>query len=203
MRKEMPRLLAITDRRLCGGEEKLLVACEALLEQGLPALMLREKDLGARALYNLAQPLREMTKKHKALLIINDRADVAFAVEADGIHLGSTALPAEVVKRLCHPGFMVGVSCHSRMDLLQAERDGADYALLSPIYNPLSKESRLPPLGEEGFRSASEEIGIPVLALGGISGWNVRAVMEAGAYGVASIGGFFSDDPTELLAHFR
>lgn len=187
----VPKLLAITGRQFCGGVEGLPGACAELLEAGLPALMLREKDLDGAALFALATALRRLTSKAGALLIVNDRVDVALAVGADGVHLGSSAIPALAARRICPPGMLIGASCHSREELARAEATGADYAVLSPVYAPTSKEATLPPLGEAGFRSLAGKVSMPVMALGGITAENAGRTMQSGAAGVAVLGGIF------------
>ncbi len=194
-----PRLIAITDRKLAGGTAPLLRRCEELLEIGLPAIMLREKDLPARDLYAMAVELRAATDRYGALLIINGRADVAMAALADGVQLGRDALPPEAAQPILPQQMLLGVSCHSVEDIHAAEAAGASYTLLAPIFDPASKARERPPLGLEGLRHACAEATRPVLALGGIGAQNAPAVREAGAYGAAAIGCFFSPgaQPTE------
>ncbi len=186
------RLIAITDRRIHGGLREMVEACVPLLEAGLPCLMLREKDLGGHALLEAARILRTLTRQHGAFFLVNDRVDVALAAEADGVHLGHSSIPVRDAKRIVPAGMIVGVSCHNRTDLVDAEEGGADYALLSPVYTPISKEATTEPLGVAGFLATRQGIRLPVIALGGIKPDDVLPVASSGASGVATIGGIFA-----------
>ncbi|MEO8377213.1 MAG: thiamine phosphate synthase [Candidatus Sumerlaeota bacterium] len=195
------RLIAITERRRCGGTEQLLSQCRALLEAGLPCLMLREKDLDSRQLLELATTLRTLTHKHDALLIINNNIEVARACNADGVHLSFNAFLDFTESE--RSGLFCGVSCHSREELLSAERHHADYAFLSPVHAPLSKAHRGEPIGVDGFAMAVEGISIPVIALGGIEPHHIAALVSRGAAGVATIGGVFGGaNPATALADY-
>lgn len=187
------RLIAITDRHLTGGLNELLTAAEELLHGGLPCLMLREKDLPGGVLFETAKALRRITSAHQALLIVNDRVDVALAAGADGAHLGANSIPLEAARRIVPAGFLLGVSCHDRAELLAAAGGGADYAFLSPVYTPISKEAAAEPLGVAGFFKARQGIQLPVIALGGVRADDVTALLNSGASGVASIGELFGE----------
>ncbi len=193
-RQGCPRIIAITNRELTGGEDGLLRRCRELLDLGVPAIMLREKDLPARVLLGLAEALREETRRRGAILIVNDRVDVALAAGADGIHLGQRSLPAEAAGRIIPGGMLLGVSCHGVEELRAAENAGADYTMLAPVFDPASKPGERPALGLEGLRSVRSQATRPVLALGGVSAENAEAVREAGAHGVAGIGCFFGPE---------
>jgi thiamine-phosphate pyrophosphorylase len=197
-------LMAITDRRITdNSDEKLVERCRLLCEAGLPSLMLREKELDGRALYNLARQIRQFAHPRQTLFLVNDRLDVALAAGADGVHLGWTAVPVAEARRLAPPPFLIGVSCHTREDLLHAQRDGADYAFLSPVFPPKSKASALRPLGVQGFAAAVSGLGLAVVALGGIEPTHVKALREAGAAGVAAIGSFMAPpDATAAVQEF-
>lgn len=187
--RSVPRVIAITDRKLVGGTEALPAKVAAL--PGI-AIMLREKDLAARELFSLGQAILNRIRPHGGMLIVNDRIDVALALDAGGVHLGGASLPTNVVRHLLPERMLLGVSCHSAEDLASAASDGADYALLSPVFKPSSKQDNRPTLGIDGFRRLAHCSTIPVLALGGISAANESELREAGAHGYAAIGAFFS-----------
>jgi thiamine-phosphate pyrophosphorylase len=122
-----------------------------------------------------------------ARVIVNSRADIAVAAGAAGLHLPSNSLAPNELRRIVPAGFLIGVSCHSREELERAEREGADYAYLSPVFSPLSKPDDRPPLGLDGFAATIVGLRIPVLALGGITPERIPDCLRAGAAGVAGI----------------
>lgn len=160
----------------------------AALRGGVTAVALREKDLDARSLLQLARALRPLTRRHGALLIVNDRADVARAAGADGVHLGQRSLPVDAARRALGRG-LVGVSTHTLAEARAAERAGADYVFYGPIHDTPSKRGRLAPRGPRGLRRVAAALGIPVVAIGGIDPDRAAALGRAGAAGVAAIRG--------------
>jgi len=178
----------ITDRRSAGGVQALLERIEANARAGVEWIQIREKDLEGRALAELV--LEALRRAPGALILVNSRADVALACGAGGLHLPAGSPPPSAFRPICPPGFRIGVSCHSEEELVLAEREGADYALFSPVFRPLSKEDARPPHGLEGLRRACARVRIPVLALGGITAENAPLCAAAGAAGVAGISMF-------------
>ncbi len=172
------------------GRTLLQIAAEAL-EGGVDAIQLRAKSVPAKEVYALARSLRDLTKARGAWFAVNDRVDVALAVEADGVHLGNQSMPVEQVRRI-GPSLTVGVSCHSVEDAVRAEREGADYVFLGPVYWTLSKAEFGPPLGVQAFRHAAQSVALPVIGIGGITANQVAEVLEAGASGIAVIGAIAS-----------
>jgi len=181
----MFRLMLITDARQCKAslEETVRLAVEG----GADAVQLREKALSAKDLFALAEQLRRITADRGAALIINHRADVALAVDADGVHLGWRSMGVADVRSLAGDRLTVGVSCHSAEDVRQAERAGADYAVLGPVFPTPSKEGLVAPLGLEALRAIVAAAQFPVLAVGGIKEDNVVSVARTGVAGVAVI----------------
>ncbi len=163
-------------------------------------MQLREKGLATRDIYSLACELRNITSDFKANFIINDRVDIALAVEADGVHLGWQSLPFPVVRGLVGSERLIGVSTHNRREALQAQNDGADYIAFGPIFGTPSKAGLLNPTGVEAIQRLKKEIHIPIVALGGINGRNVEAVLDGGAYGIAVISGIMQADNPEDAA---
>jgi thiamine-phosphate pyrophosphorylase len=181
------RLLAITDRKLCGGEQALLARCCQLLDLGVRAFMLREKDLPNAELLRLAEQLRAPIKSAGGILLINSAIDVAAGCAADGAHLGSTAPDFASARAALGPEALLGASCHNDAEIARAEAAGADYILLSPLFGPRSKPSAAPPLGLEEFSRLARSTPLPVLALGGIDEESADKALAAGAFGVAAI----------------
>lgn len=179
-------LYLITDRHQTAGRDLPAVVEEALAG-GVRAVQLREKDLSPRELLELALTMRELTGRYGAKLIINDRADIALAAGADGVHLGEASIPAAAVRRILGPNRLIGVSCHGREGALAAEKSGADFITFGPVYPTPSKALYGPPVGVEQLAETAALLDIPVFALGGIRRENTPEALAAGAAGVALI----------------
>lgn len=160
----------------------------AAVEAEVTLLQIREKSLPARVLYELVTRAAEITRDSKTRLLVNDRADIARAAGADGVHLTSQSLPARVVRDMFGPEFLIGVSTHS-LDEARAARDGgADFVVFGPVFETESKRGFGAPQGLDKLREVADELrGFPVLAIGGISLENAGACFDAGASGVAAI----------------
>lgn len=168
-----------------------MAAVAAAVEGGVALVQLREKDLPADELLRLALQIRAVTRG-RALLVINDRVDVALACDADGVHLPGNGLPTGVARALLGPGKLVGRSAHSVGEAVEAERDGANYVLLGTIF-PTSSHPDTPAAGPGLIRAARSAVHLPLIAIGGIDASNVRQVMEAGADGVAVISAILAE----------
>jgi len=177
-------LYVITDRRW--GRSHLEVA-RAAIEGGATAIQLRDKEATTRELIEAGLALRDLTREREVAFIINDRVDVALAVDADGVHVGQDDMPATLARKLVGPDKIVGVSASTIEEALQAEADGADYISASPVFATPTKPDAAPPTGLEGLRAIVEAVRIPVVAIGGINEGNVEEVIRAGAAGVAVI----------------
>jgi thiamine-phosphate pyrophosphorylase len=202
------RLYLITDRHVVKSGD-LISACEAALSAAPPgtvALQLREKDLSGRELYELALRLREICTRAGAPLIVNDRVDVALAADVDGVHLPFDSIGVSMARKLLGPKKLIGVSSHSPPDVSGAAREGADFAVFGPVFDPLSKPATGPAWGVSGLRAACSAGAIPVFALGGMTSERTRelfASIEPAARpaGVASIGAIFAaDSPAHATA---
>lgn len=179
-------LYVITDAKLSRGRSHLEVAWEAI-KGGASIIQFREKEMITRELVETARRLKELTKKKGVPFILNDRLDVALAVDADGVHVGQDDMPAAWARQLIGPRKILGVSASAVEEALQAERDGADYVSASPVFTTPTKPDAPPPTGLEGLRAIVEAVNLPVIAIGGINEENAREVMKAGAQGVAVI----------------
>lgn len=190
MNKKIPvdfRLYLITDRRLLADYNSLFAAIEEALKGGVKAVQLREKDLGTRSLLPMAYSLRELTSEYGAKLFINDRVDIAMAVDADGVHLGGQSMPAYAARKAAGEALVIGVSAHSITDAIKAEEEGADFITLGPIFETPSKKKYGQPLGPGLLSKARAKISMPVFAIGGIKKERVDTVLESGATGIALI----------------
>ncbi|MBT4260703.1 MAG: thiamine phosphate synthase [Nitrospina sp.] len=180
------RLYLITNRSLFESDNNFLEASEAALMGGVRALQLREKNLTDCELIELGNQLRILTSNYNAKLIMNSRADIAKIIDADGVHLTENRAHANEIKST-FPDLIVGVSTHSLEAAQIAEAQGADYITFSPIYATPSKANYGPPQGLGLLRQVSQEVNLPVLALGGITLHRVSECLEQGAFGVALI----------------
>lgn len=182
------RVYLITDRRQAPGGD-ILRAVEGALDGGIRAVQLREKDLTGKELYLLADRMRELTARHGARLLVNDRVDVALAVGADGVHLGGASMPASAARTLLGEVALIGCSTHSEAELREAVTQGADFATFGPVYPTPSKAAYGPPVGVPALAGACGRSAIPVFALGGIKAENTGEAIGAGAFGIALISG--------------
>lgn len=179
------------------------MAIETALEAGVGVIQLREKDLSVRELFDMAVWMRELTGEYGARLFINDRVDVALSVGADGVHLGRDSIPAYAVRKISGNKLMVGVSAHGIEEAIGAEKDGADFITLGPIYETPSKLKYGKPIGIDILREVKSRVSIPVLAIGGIKLERVKEVMDAGADGIAMISAILgSNDIKESTEEF-
>jgi thiamine-phosphate pyrophosphorylase len=176
----------ITDRKALG-PKGLLPQIAAAARAGVNVIQIREKDLPARDLVGLTRDALEAALETGTRIIVNDRLDVALGTGASGVHLGRESLPLREARRIAPSGFLIGASCHSLEEALEAETEGADYILLGPIYSTPSKVRFGPPLGLEKLRQAAGCVRIPVLALGGLTVERARECRAAGAAGIAAI----------------
>ena len=186
----------ITDRNHC--KQPFIDTIRSALKEGVKTVQLREKGLSTHELYSLAYELRKITSEFKANFIVNDRVDIALAVEADGVHLGWQSLPFPVVRRLVGSERLIGVSTHNRQEALQAQEYGADYITFGPIFDTPSKAGLLKPVGVEEIQKLKNEIDLPIVGVCGINGKNVESVLKGGADGIAVISSIMqADDPED------
>ena len=178
-------LYLITDRAAAARPPADIV--EECLGAGLRAVQLREKDLAVRELLALAEELREATRRHRARLIVNDRADVALAAGADGVQRTHASLPVAAMRGVAPANFLIGASTHSLTESRQAAADGADFVVFGPVYDTPSKRAYGEPQGVSALASVAAAVSRPVIAVGGITPARVPEVLAAGAAGVAVI----------------
>lgn len=187
------RLCLVTDRTQTRGRELVAVVGECLAA-GLPAVQVREKDLGAGDLAFLCRRIRALTLDTQALLIVNDRVDVALAVGADGVQRTHASLAVEDIRAIVDKRLKIGASVHSLEDAVEAEIKGADWAVFGPVYATPSKRPWGPPQGVDRLAAVASRLRIPVIAIGGITPARVAEVRAAGAHGVAVISGILATD---------
>lgn len=197
------RLYVLTDARAARGRD-LVGLVAAALEGGATAIQLREKEWSTLAQVELGRELRRLTREAGALLIVNDRVDVAHAVEADGVHLGQDDLPTAVARAILGAEAIVGGSAGNLDELARCQEAGVDYLGVGPMTETPSKADAGPAIGPAGLAAIRAATDRPIVGVGGIGTANLEAVMRAGADGVAVISAVIgSDDPRAAARHLR
>ncbi|ASJ10739.1 thiamine phosphate synthase [Thermococcus sp. P6] len=178
---ERLKLYVITDRRL---RDEVSTVRDAL-EGGATAIQMRIKDAPTREMVEVGKKLRKLTLDYDALFFVDDRVDVALAVDADGVHLGPEDMPVPLVRKIA-PGLIIGASVRTPEEALRAEREGADYLGVGAVF-PTSTKPDARYIGLDGLRAVLKVTRLPVVAIGGINRENVRDVVRLGVSGVAVI----------------
>jgi thiamine-phosphate pyrophosphorylase len=195
----LPPLYAILDPEQTNGRAIEEVLRE-LLRAGVKMLQLRAKSLAAKDFLALAKLVRSETESHNCRLIVNDRADIAMACNADGVHLGQEDLPLEVGRRLLG-NKIIGISTHDIEQARQAQRGGADYIGFGPIFGTQTKNTGYAARGTDMLKEIRAAVSIPIVAIGGITEHNVSQVWQAGADSAAIISDILrSKDITAKIA---
>ncbi|HEX9147356.1 MAG TPA: thiamine phosphate synthase [Candidatus Binatia bacterium] len=184
-------LYLVTDRSQTQARD-LLWVLECALDGGVKAIQLREKNLGGKELFLLAEAARKLTQHYRAALLVNDRIDVALAIGADGVHLGQTSLSTKTARELLGAQRLIGVSTHSPEEAQEAEAQGADFVVFGPVYFTPSKASYGAPQGLAALTKTVEKISLPVYAIGGLKPGNVLEAKRTGIRGIALISAIMS-----------
>lgn len=177
-------LMVITDSTVPMGP---MAAALSALSGGATAVQIRWKNASTRQLLELARELREPTRRAGAILIINDRLDVALAADADGVHLGDDDLPLTEARAIVRDGFLIGRSVDSAEEAAAAVRDGADYVGLGPIHSTATKGDTGPVVGLDGISAVRARVSLPIVAIGGLGPTTAAAAIGAGADGIAVV----------------
>ncbi|MBV8713935.1 MAG: thiamine phosphate synthase [Chloroflexi bacterium] len=195
------QLHLVTEPRKQPGE--LVRAVALALDGGLDWVQLRDKSAPAAALYLQSRQLLNVVRQHRARLAVNDRVDVALAVEADGVHLAGQSLPVAEAVRLGQGRVLVGRSVHGLDEAIKAAEDGADYLTFGHVF-PTSTHPGMPPRGLSELQAIVEAVDVPVLAIGGITVDNLEDVLATGCAGVAVISAILSSpDPCDAATRLR
>jgi len=163
----------------------ILAAIGAAVDAGVNIIQIREKHLSAKQLFDLSTDALKITTPSDSLLVVNDRADIALAAGADGVHLRSDSIPAAVVRGVVPNDFLIGVSTHSLTEIKAAKSSGADFAFFGPVFSTPGKNVVV---GIQELKRVAETVSpFPVIAIGGIDETNVQSVLSIGAAGFAAI----------------
>lgn len=193
------RLCLVTDRALAGGRSVIDVALAAV-RGGATMVQLREKEATTRAFIDEARALKAALAPFGVPLAINDRLDVALAVDADGLHVGQDDMPVEAARRLMGPGKFIGLSITAVEQVLRPDAAAADYLGVGPVYAQQTKPDAAAPLGLEGLRRLRGLTGKPVVAIGGLTPDNGAPVLAAGADGLAVVSAIVAAGDPEAAA---
>jgi len=202
--QRVPLLCYVTDRRSLVAAEPaevrdiLLRKVAAAAAAGVDWIQIREKDLSAKECSALTRDVLQLIAnsvadvRSRARIVVNDRLDVALAVQADGVHLGEKSLPPQEARRFVNllrreKDFLIGASCHSLEAVKVAEQDGADYLIFGPVFATPAKAVYGAPQGLEQLAEVCRAVALPVLAIGGITLENAASCLSAGASGIAVI----------------
>ena len=196
-----PALCLVTDRSLCQ-DAPLAEKVAQAVQGGVDIVQLREKDLPGRPLLDLAMNIRHAIEDN-AILIINERIDVALLANADGVHLGEQSLTPPQARSLLDEGMLIGRSVHDADGALNAQQQGADYLIAGSVYATPSHPGQ-PPQGLQLLQNLPSDLPIPTLAIGGVNAENAAAVIHAGASGVAVISAILaSPHPKEAAMRLK
>ena len=191
-RFRLPRVYALTDVQLSGLSH--VEQLELFIAGGIALVQLREKQMPAVQFYEQAEAAVAVAERRGVQLIINDRVDIALGVGAHGVHLGQDDLPPEAARKLLGETAIIGYSTHNIEQALAAVKLPIDYLAIGPIFQTITKSDTSPVLGLEGLRTVRRAIGdFPLVAIGGITGANAVATIDAGADSVAVISALLSD----------
>ncbi len=198
-------LYLVTDKS--DNVEKFLKTIEESIKGGVSIVQIREKTAETLDFYNLALKVKEITTKYNVPLIINDRVDVALAIDADGVHVGQSDMPCDVTRKLIGKDKILGVSAATISEAKKAQADGADYIGTGAVF-PTETKDDAPSITKQDLRKIVESINIPVVAIGGINHENSSELIETGISGLSVVSAIMSaEDPKkaseELLNIFN
>lgn len=192
------RLYLVTDRKLVC-EKDFLTSVEQAVSGGVTMLQVREKAVSSREFYFLALKLKDIATHFNIPFIINDRLDIALAVDADGLHIGQSDLPVDVARKILGNDKIIGVSAANLTEALTAEKDGADYLGVGAVFPTGTKtDARSVTLSE--LAEIKRKTSIPIVAIGGINSKNAADVMAAGVDGIAVVSAILSKNDPKLAA---
>ncbi|MCW6109438.1 thiamine phosphate synthase [Clostridium sporogenes] len=193
-------LYLITDRRFLKGRELKKVVEDAILG-GVTIVQVREKDVSTREFYNIAKEVKEVTDHYKVPIIINDRLDIAQAINAHGVHLGQKDMQLNIARRILGKDKIIGISVGNIKEALEAENNGADYLGIGTIFPTGSKKDVDAIIGINGLSKIKNNISLPSVAIGGINKTNFKDVLNTGIEGISVISAILDEDDINIAAN--
>ncbi|MCC5912525.1 MAG: thiamine phosphate synthase [Clostridiaceae bacterium] len=188
-------LYLITDRKLVGDKD-FFDSIENALKGGVTLLQVREKDISSKDFYDISLKLKTIALKYKVPLVINDRLDIALAIDADGLHVGDDDLPLHIARKLLGPDKILGYSAGDLESAQYGVQHGADYLGVGAVFPTGSKSNAGDAIGIETLQQIVENISIPIVGIGGISTTNIAEVKATGAQGISLISAILAKDNT-------
>ncbi|WP_296878267.1 thiamine phosphate synthase [uncultured Methanobrevibacter sp.] len=173
--------------------EKFLNTIEEGIKGGVSVVQIREKTAETLDFYNLALKVKEITEKYDIPLIINDRVDVALAIDADGVHVGQSDMPCDITRKLIGDNKILGVSAATIEEAKKAEKDGADYIGTGAVF-PTATKDDAPSITKQDLKNVVESINIPVVAIGGITLENAHELTDTGIAGLSVVSAIMSSE---------
>ncbi|MDS1004665.1 thiamine phosphate synthase [Clostridium sporogenes] len=193
-------LYLITDRRFLKGRELKKVIEDAILG-GVTIVQVREKDISTREFFKVAKEVKEVTDYYKVPIIINDRLDIAQAIDADGVHLGQKDMPLNIARKILGKDKLIGISVGNVKEALEAKNNGADYLGIGTIFPTGSKKDVDAIIGIDGLSQVKNSISIPSVAIGGINKTNFKDVLKTGVEGISVISAILDENNIKLAAN--
>ncbi len=188
-------LYFITDSKLT--RKTVFEDVKAAIKAGVKIVQYREKEKNTEEMLEEAKKIGKLCKENNVLFIINDRIDVALATDADGVHLGNEDMPYSIARKLLGREKIIGLTVQNIQEAIEAEKVGADYIGVSPIFETKTKADAGKPVGIELIKEVEGRLRIPFVAIGGINEKNIKSVIEAGAKSVAIISAIITKDNVE------
>lgn len=188
-------LYFITDRNLT--KKTIMSDVISAINAGVKIVQYREKDLSTKEMYQEAKAIREITKDKNVILIINDRIDIALAVDADGVHIGQDDMPFEIARKILGEDKIIGLTVHNTDEAILGEKLGANYLGVSPIFATSTKKDAGKPAGIELIKNVKGNVKTPLVAIGGINYENVDEILKAGISNVAVISAIVTKENVE------
>lgn len=185
-------LYLVTDRQLAKKPTEVVV--EEAIKGGVDCVQLREKNIDTREFVEIAQTIKYITDRYNVPLIINDRIDVALAVQAYGVHLGQDDMPLKIARKLVPHSMVIGISVSTVNEAIEAEKDGADYIGAGSVFPTSTKDDISGIIGLEGLQEIKNAVNVPVIAIGGIQIHNAGDVIQHGADGIAVVSAIVTSD---------
>ncbi|GAB6154215.1 thiamine phosphate synthase [Desulfosporosinus burensis] len=191
-------LYLVTDRKLLG-ERDLAQSIELAIQGGVTLVQLREKSLSTKDFLQLAIKVKEITSRYQIPLIINDRLDIALAVDAEGLHVGQEDLPMLKARELFGPNRIIGVSASTLEEAILAQRQGADYLGVGAVFSTSTKTDA-PEVSLGQLELIRKTVSIPVVAIGGINLTNLKRVMATGIEGVSVVSAILAEEDIRMAS---